>query len=69
MDLRLLQCPSTLPPGRTIEYCDSPYHIIFTNVNINSLLSGNVAEMPSPWRGSLAEIWMFGWRRRLAGPE
>jgi len=23
-------------PGRTIEYCDSPYHIIFTNVKMNS---------------------------------
>src|SRR3981189_762905 len=31
---------STPPPAATIKYCDSPYHIIFTNVKTKSQTYG-----------------------------
>ncbi len=33
-DLSISQASRTPPPDTTIEYCDSPYHIIFTNVKL-----------------------------------
>src|SRR5260370_3941111 len=65
---------STPPPGSTIKYCDSPYHIIFTNVKTKSQTYGNGGR-PAPWLDSSAKFWTScvspEWRggRPRAGPH
>jgi hypothetical protein len=44
-------------PGATIKYCDSPYHIIFTNVKTKSQTSDNGGR-PAPWLDSSAKFWI-----------